>query len=339
MSDLLRRLTSSRGVSGDEGDIRKVIIDEITPLVDEVHIDRMGNVIGYKKGTNPKRKVMLCAHMDEVGFIITRIEDNGMLKFATVGSIDSRILPSKRVKIGDKGVPGVMGIKAIHLQEPSERKNAVKAKHMYIDIGARSKEEAEKLVSLGDYAVFDSDLVYFGDGRVKSKALDDRVGCFTLIESLKGNYPFDLYACFTVQEEVGLRGAKVAAYHIQPDIGLVVEGTTCSDVPKVEPHRHTTRMGDGPAISIADLASYSNKRMVSFLIECAKNAGIPYQIKEGITGGNDAGEIQRSRAGAMTAVISVPCRYIHSPSSVMDLKDLDNTVRLVKEFLEGCESL
>ncbi|HZJ56684.1 MAG TPA: M42 family metallopeptidase [Clostridia bacterium] len=339
MSDLLKRLTAAGGVSGDEGRVRAIIIEEITPLVDEVHIDRMGNVTGFKKGTTSNRKVMLCAHMDEVGFIITGIEDNGMLKFATVGSIDSRILPSKRVRIGDNRVPGVMGIKAIHLQEPAERKNAVKARQMYIDIGAGSKDEAERLIKLGDYAVFDSELVYFGDGRVKSKALDDRVGCLTLIESLKGDYPFDLYACFTVQEEVGLRGAKVAAYHIQPDIGLVVEGTTCSDVPGVEPHRHTTRMGNGPAISIADLASYGNKEMVTFLIECAENAGIPFQIKEGVTGGNDAGEIQRSRGGAMTAVISVPCRYIHSPSSVMDLKDLDNTVRLVKEFLKGCESL
>ena len=233
MSDLLKRLTSAR-VSGDEGQIRKVIIDEITPLVDEAHIDRMGNVIGYKKGTNPKRKVMLCAHMDEVGFIITRIEDNGMLKFATVGSIDSRILPSKRVRIGDKGVPGVLGIKAIHLQEPAERRNAVKAKQMYIDIGARSREEAEKLVNLGDYAVFDSDLVYFGNGRVKSRALDDRVGCFTLIESLKGTYPFDLYACFTVQEEVDQR-SKGGCISYTTGYRLVVEGTTCSDVRKWSP--------------------------------------------------------------------------------------------------------
>ena len=339
MSDLLKRLTAARGVSGNEDQVRRLILDEITPLVDEVYIERMGSVIGLKKGTRSNRKVMLCAHMDEVGFIITKIDDNGMLKFETVGSIDSRILPSKRVRIGDKAVPGVLGIKAIHLQEPSERETAVKSKQMYIDIGAKNKDEAEKLVKLGDYAVFDSELVYFGDHKVKSKALDDRVGCVTLIEALKDRYPYDVYACFTVQEEVGLRGARVAAYHIQPDIGLVVEGTTCSDVPGVDPHRYSTRMGEGPAISIADLASYSNKRMVSFLIECAKNASIPFQVKEGITGGNDAGELQRARKGAMTAVISVPCRYIHSPSSVADLNDLNNTIRLVQEFLKGCEAL
>ena len=263
MSDLLKRLADARGVSGNEDQVRNIIIEEITPLVDEVRIDRMGSVIGFKKGTKSDRKVMLSAHMDEVGFIITKIDDNGMLKFATVGSIDSRILPSKKVRIGDDAIPGVLGIKAIHLQEPAERKRAVKAKQMYIDIGAKNKDDAEKLVKLGDYAVFDSELVYFGDNKVKGKALDDRVGCLALIEALKGTYPYDLYACFTVQEEVGLRGAKVAAYSIQPDIGLVIEGTTCSDVPGVEPHSHSTRMGEGPAISIADLASYSNKKLFS----------------------------------------------------------------------------
>ncbi len=339
MSDLLKRLTEARGVSGNEDQVRQLIIEEITPFVDKVHVDRMGNVIGFKKGESSIRKIMICAHMDEVGFIITRIEENGMLKFATVGSVDSRILPSKKVKIGDKEVPGVMGIKAIHLQEPSERKNAVKSNQMYIDIGAKSKEEAEKLVKLGDYVVFDSEFVYFGENRIKGKALDDRVGCATLIEVLKGSYPYDLYACFTVQEEVGLRGAKVASYNIEPDIGLVIEGTTCSDVPGVDVHRYTTRLAEGPAISIADLASYSNKKMVSFLIDCAKKANIPFQIKEGISGGNDAGEIQRAHRGAMTAVVSVPCRYIHSPSSVMDLGDYYNTIRLVQEFLKGCEAL
>lgn len=339
MSDLLKRLTEARGVSGNEDEVRRLIIEEVTPLADEVHVDRMGSVIAYKKGTRSNKKVMLCAHMDEVGFIITRIDDNGMLKFATVGSIDPRILPSKRVRIGEKAIPGVLGIKAIHLQEPAERERAVKVDQMYIDIGAKNKEEAKKLVKLGDYAVFDSECLYFGDNKVKSKALDDRVGCLTLIEALKDRYPFDLYACFTVQEEVGLRGAKVAGYSIQPDMALVVEGTTCSDVPGVEPHKYSTRMGEGPAISIADLASYSNKKMVSLLIECAKNANIPYQIKESISGGNDAGEIQRAGEGAMTAVVSVPCRYIHSPSSVADLKDINNTIKLVQEFLKGCEAL
>lgn len=339
MSDLLKRLAEAPGVSGNENQVRKIILEEVKPLADKVYVDRMGSIIAYKKGSKPGKKIMLCAHMDEVGFIITRIGDDGMLKFATVGSIDSRILISKKVKVGVSGVPGVMGIKAIHLQEPSERKKAVKAKDMYIDIGAKNKDEAQAVVKPGDYAVFDSDFIYFGDNKVKSKALDDRVGCATLIEALKGNYPFDLYACFTVQEEVGLRGAKVAAYNVEPDIGLIVEGTTCSDVPGVDPHRHTTRLGHGPAISIADLASYSNKKLVTFLMDRAESLGIPYQLKEGISGGNDAGEIQRAKKGAMTAVVSVPCRYIHSPSSVLDLNDFKNTIRLVQEFLKGCDAI
>ena len=339
MSDLLKRLVSAKGASGNEDEVRQLIIEEITPLTHQVTVDRMGNVIGYKRGSVPGKKVMLCAHMDEVGFIITRIEENGMLKFGTIGSIDARILPSKRIRIGNEGIPGVFGIKAIHLQEPAERETAVKAKQLYIDIGAKTREEAERKVKPGDYAVFDSEMVYFGEGKVKSRALDDRAGCAALIEALKADCPFDLYACFTVQEEVGIRGAKVAAYNIKPDMALIIEGTTCSDVPGIEPQNFSTRMGMGPAISIADLSSYSNKKMVAYLIERAEKASIPYQIKESLTGGNDAGDIQRSRGGVMTSVVSIPCRYIHSPSSVMDLEDFNNTIRLVQEFLKGCEAL
>jgi endoglucanase len=281
---------------------------------------------------------MIAAHMDEVGFIITNIGDDGMLKFRPVGGIDPRILPSKRVRIGSNGVPGILGIKAIHLQEPEERKNAVKIKQMYIDIGAKNKEQAEKVVKRGDYAVFDSEFVQFGQNKVKAKALDDRVGCAILTQLIKEEFPFDFYACFTVQEEVGLRGAEVAAYHVQPDLGIVIEGTTCSDVAGVDDHLHITRMGKGPAISIADRSSYGNKDLVKKFIDTAKNSGLPFQIKEGMYGGNDAGKIHISREGVATAVISVPCRYIHSPSSVMDLEDYHNTFNLVNEFLKGCES-
>lgn len=338
MVELLKKLCEAPGVSGDEGKVRDLLKEYIAPHVDEVKIDRIGNLIAYKKGKNSNKKVMLAAHMDEVGFIITNISDDGMLKFRPVGGIDPRILPSKRVKIGPEAIPGILGIKAIHLQEPGERKNAVKMKQMYIDIGASNKEQAQKLVKLGDYAVFDSDFVQFGQNNVKAKALDDRVGCAILAELVKQEFPFDLYACFTVQEEVGLRGAGVAAYHVEPDLAIVVEGTTCSDVVDVDEHLHVTRLGKGPAISIADRASYGNKELVNKLIETAKINSIPFQIKEGIFGGNDAGSIHVSREGVATAVVSVPCRYIHSPSSVMNLDDCNNTFKLINEFLKGCES-
>ena len=327
MVDLLEKLTQVNGVSGDEGEVRDILKNELSPWVDKIHIDRMGNLIAYKKSSKPNAgKIMLAAHMDEVGFIITRIGDDGMLKFKTIGSIDPRVLVSKRVKVGKSACPGVLGIKAIHLQEKEERDKAVELKNMYIDIGANSKEEA-----------FDSSWVLMGENKVKTKALDDRVGCTVLAEALKEKYDADVYACFTVQEEVGLRGAGVAAYEVQPDLALVIEGTTCSNVPGVEEYMYSTIMGDGPAISIIDHTTYGNKEIVDKLINTAKEENITYQIKKSNSGGNDAGRIHITGEGIKTAVISVPCRYIHSPSSIMDFDDLKNTVKLVREFLKGCE--
>ncbi|WP_286680688.1 M42 family metallopeptidase [Tepidanaerobacter sp. EBM-49] len=332
MVELLKRLTETDGVSGNENKIRELIKEEITPYVDNIHIDSMGNLIAFKKGTkeHPK-KIMLDAHMDEVGLIITYICDNGMLKFGTIG-IDQRVLLSKRVLIGGK-VFGVIGVKAIHLQEKSERENVIKQENMYIDIGASSKEEAEKLVKLGDYAAFTTEFEEIGNGKIKAKALDDRAGCGVLIETLKESYPDDIYACFAVQEEVGLRGAMTASYKINPDIGIAIEGTTCSDVPGADEHMYSTVMGIGPAISIIDRSSYSSKEIVSSLIDTAESCNIPYQIKRTMTGGNDAGIIQLAHEGVRTGVVSVPVRYIHSPVSMMDIKDYENTIKLIKEFL------
>jgi putative aminopeptidase FrvX len=338
MVEVLKRLTEARGVTGNENEAREIILELAAKAGAEVSVDRMGNVIAKKPGRTGGKKVMLAAHMDEVGFIISGVSENGMLKFKPVGGIDQRILLSKRVLIGKNAVPGVIGIKAIHLQEPDERNNVIKQKQMYIDIGAKSREEAEKVVKLGDYASFDSKFVQFGDNKVKAKALDDRVGCGVLLEMLKDTYDFDLIACFTVQEEIGLRGAEVAAWHVEPDLAVVLEGTTCADIPDVPEHLHTTRQGKGPAISFMDHASFAHKGLFGQMIEAAENNSIPYQLKENVAGGNDAGAIQKSRGGVPTVVVSVPCRYIHSPSSVMDLEDYANTIRLIREFLKGCES-
>ncbi len=336
MAELLKQLTEALGVSGNEDEVREIILKEATLWADSVSVDRIGNVVATKKSSNGGKRILLCAHMDEVGFIITHISDNGMLKFKTVGGIDPRVLVSKRVYIGHKKLPGVIGLKAIHLQDPEERKNAVKLKQMVIDIGVKNKEEAEKLVSIGDYAAFDSRFIPFGEGKVKAKALDDRAGCGVLLEVLKDTYACELIACFTVQEEVGLRGAEVAAYHIKPDLALVIEGTTCADVPGVLPHLYTTRMGHGPALSFMDHGSIVNRDLFKQLVQLAEDKHIPMQIKENVSGGNDAGRIHISGEGIPTAVLSVPCRYIHSPSGVMDLQDYENTIRLVREFLKGC---
>ncbi len=333
MLKLLKRLTETDGVSGDEHRVRELIKQEISPYVDSMSADSMGNLIAMKKGSaqNPK-KIMIDAHMDEVGLIITHIGDDGMLKFGVIG-MDQRVLLSKRVLIAGK-VPGVIGVKAIHLQEKDERNSVVKKENMYIDIGAASKEEAEGLVSLGDYAAFTTKCEDIGSGRIKAKALDDRVGCAVLIEVLKEkNYPDDVYFNFAVQEEVGLRGAGVAAYRINPDVGIAIEGTTCSDVPGADEHMYSTVMGCGPAISVIDRSSYSSREIVDGLKEAAEGAGIPYQMKRTMTGGNDAGMMQRTHEGAKTGVVSVPVRYIHSPASIVDPVDFENTVKLIKEFL------
>jgi endoglucanase len=337
MDELLKKLTEAHGVSGDEDEIREILKQEAVNLADEVSIDKMGNLVAFKKGTKGGKKIMLCAHMDEVGLIIHNIADNGTLKFSTVGSIDPRVLISKKVRIGKKKHPGILGLKAIHLQEPEERKNVVKTKQLYIDIGAKSKDEALKIINLGDYAAFDTEYLPFGHGRIKAKALDDRLGCSILLDALKNRYPYDLYACFTVQEEIGIRGAGAAAFSIKPTMALIVEGTTCSDVPGVDEHMRSTRLGKGPAITVMDATSYSNKHMVSKLIETAIKENIPYQMKESVTGGNDAGAIHVSGEGIKTAVVSVPCRYIHSPVSVADINDYYSTSRLVEAFLKGCE--
>ncbi|NLY43867.1 MAG: M42 family metallopeptidase [Clostridiaceae bacterium] len=332
---LLKELTEANGVSGNEKEVRDIILREISGYCEKISIDRMGNIIALRKGTSDNgKKVMLSAHMDEVGLIVTGFTDTGFIKFKPVGGIDPRILVSKKVLVGKQRLPGVIGLKAIHLQEPNERKQAVKIKNMYIDIGAKNKEDAEKKVSLGDYIAFDSCYMPFGNNLVKAKALDDRAGCAILIEMIKERYSFDLYACFTVQEEVGLRGAKVAAYTVQPDMALVVEGTTCSDVPGAKEHEYATTLGDGPAISIMDRTSYSNKELSRLLYSLAKENNIKVQYKKTTLGGNDAGVIHLTGKGIPTATISVPCRYIHSPVSVMSMEDFEGCKKLVKLFLE-----
>lgn len=336
---LLKTLTEAIGVSGNEKTVREIILKEIKPYCQDITIDRMGNLIAYKKGTaKHRKKMMLSAHMDEVGLIVTGITDKGFIKFKPVGGIDPRILIAKRVLIGEQKIPGVIGLKAVHLQKPEERKQAVNIKEMYIDIGEKSKQAVEKSVHLGDYIGFDSSYTPFGDKLIKAKALDDRVGCAVLIEMLKEQYAFDLYACFTVQEEVGLRGAKVAAYTVRPDMALVVEGTTCSDVPGVKEHEHATSMGEGPAVSIMDRASISNKTLSKLLYHLGEKHNIKVQYKRTTFGGNDAGAIHLTGEGVATAAISVPCRYIHSPVSVMNLDDFEACKKIVKLFLKELET-
>ena len=331
---ILQELTTLNGVAGNENEVREFIIEKVKNLCDDTIVDSIGNVICHKKGRGSNAKIMLSAHMDEVGFIISGYTEKGYIKFKCIGGIDDRILPGKRVTIGKDRVKGVIGAKPIHMQDKDERTKITKVKNLYIDVGAESKEEAEKLAPLAEFAAFDSEYVDFGDNCIKAKALDDRVGCAVLMEVLKHDYDFELYVCFTVQEEVGLRGAQVAAYRVMPDIALVIEGTTCADVPEVEKQDYSTVLGNGAALTFMDRTCLCDKDLVKYIYQLAKDSGIKVQYKQTTTGGNDAGQIQRTGKGAKTASISVPCRYIHSPVSVMSREDFESVERLTLKVLE-----
>ena len=333
MSVLVKELASLNAPSAFEDAVRDFIKKHA--ICDEIYTDTMGNLICHKKGNG--KKVMVAAHMDEVGLIIKEITDKGFLKFATLGGIETAVLVSKKVLIGNDRLCGIIGTKAVHLQTQEELESPTKIKDLYIDIGAKDKESAEKLVSLGDFAVFDGEYTPFGDNLIKSKALDDRVGCAILLELMKENYDSDIYFTFTVQEEIGCRGAQVAAYNIKPDIALVIEGTTCSDVYGSEPHTHVTTLGKGAVMTAVDGAAISDKGYYDFIMKTAKEEGIKLQIKKTTMGGTDAGVIQRSGYGVKTAVLAVPCRYIHSPVSVMHKEDAESVYLLSKAVLKNIE--
>lgn len=340
----LEKLSQARGVSGDEAGVRAMIADQIRKYVDEYRTDALGNLIAWKRGVPRRRarrtsfKLLLAAHMDEVGLVVTHIDADGYLHFERVGSIDERILPSKMVLIGETGVPGVIGLKPRHLTPVAELEKVVSSADLVIDIGAISREDAERVVKVGDYATFAAEFTPFGDNCVRGKALDDRVGCALLVELLRDEYPFDLYAAFTAQEEVGLRGARVAAYNVEPDAALVLEATVCDDSPArgrgaTDDVSPTTRLGAGPALTLADRSLIADRRLVHWLEQTAREHNIPYQFKQPLVGGTDAGRLHLTRAGVPSAVVSVPARYIHGPAAVISLDDFHHTLRLLRAAL------
>jgi putative aminopeptidase FrvX len=331
---ILKELSEALGVSGNEEAVRQIIFDAIRDDVDEYQVDSIGNLMTLKRGAGEVPfKVMVAAHMDEIGLMITHVEDNGQLRFAKVGGIDDRILLAKTVYVGDKKVSGVIGVKPVHLQEDKEQEKVIKCDKLTIDIGATSKAEAEQLVKIGDYVAFSTSFADLGPV-VKGKAFDDRAGCAVLIEIIKGRpYPFDLYGVFTVQEEVGLRGAQVAAYAIEPDVAFVLEGTICDDMPKKKDVSPTTELGKGPAITVMDRSFIADRRLVQLLVDTATELGIPYQFKQPMKGGTDEGAIHKTKTGVPSAVVAVPSRYIHSPVCLLSKSDFENAVRLMREAL------
>lgn len=332
---MLRQLTMLDGVSGDEGEVRRFIIGQAGGYCDEITVDSIGNVTCFKKGKDSSRRFMVTAHMDEVGFIIKSVTEKGFLKFDTVGGIDGRVLIGKKVRLGKEKIPGVIGIKAVHLTTAQQREEAVKIADMYIDIGADSQDDVP--LRPGDYGYFDSEYVPFGKNSVKAKALDDRAGCAVLLEMLKERCPYDFYGVFTVQEEVGVRGAKIAAQRIKPHIGFILEGTVCADCYGTKDSQKVTTIGAGPALSLMERTSISHRRFVDFIASLAAEEKIPLQYKRTGMGGNEAGALQESWRGSVTAVLSLPCKYIHSGVSVMNREDFQNMKQLAVSVMKNID--
>lgn len=335
MIDLLNELCCLNGVSGAEGPVRDFIRAQAAPYADSIRSDALGNLIVFKKGKKPAgNKLLLAAHMDEVGFIITKITDEGFLKFDFVGGVDRRIAIGKPVVVGAKEIPGIIGLKAIHLVSREEEKTVPKTDTLYIDIGAKNKEAAQALVSMGDYGSFVSAPEEFGNGFLKAKAIDDRIGCAIMLELLKEELPIDVTFAFTAQEEVGTRGAFGAAFSVTPEIALVLETTTAADLPMVDEHRKVCALGKGPVISYMDGGTIYDRKLFEMLRLLAENNGIPWQTKEYIAGGNDARTIQRTKAGVRVAAMSAAVRYLHAPASVGSIADFKHMLQLTRLFLQ-----
>lgn len=332
----LKTLVEAFGPSGNEQEVRALLREAAEAVCDDVRLDRSGNLVCRKKGRDAgKPFVAFAAHMDEVGFIVTGHTDDGLLRFRPIGGVDPRVVVSKNVLLGRERRKGVIGAMAIHLQTQADRERVLDYDGLYIDIGAKDQKEAEKLCPLGTGAVFDTPYTEFGEGFVAARALDDRVGCYSLLRVLESDYAGDLCCVFVTQEEVGLRGSKGAAFHLQPDIAIVFEGTAANDLGNTESRFQICVPGRGVAVSFMDNASISDRELFKALQEVGRQQGIPCQPKRGVTGGNDAGSFQQTGRGAKTCVLSVPCRYIHSGNSVAKLSDIKAQADLAMAFLNS----
>jgi len=340
--DLLRELSDAFGVSGFEEEVRRQIQKRIVPYVDEVTVDPLGNLHAIRHGSD-ERVLMLDAHMDEVGFMVKWIDDRGYLRFTPIGGWDERIIPGHRVVIvtreGNKHT-GVIGTAPPHILDPEERKKPIPIEKMFIDVGATSRQEvADMGIRIGDPLTIHYPFTELHDGYVTGKAFDDRAGCAVLLETAHRladvDLPMTTVFAFVFGEEVGLRGARTAAYRIKPTVALAVEGTIGADMPGVPEESQPVRLGQGPAISVADRSIIVSRRIIEALESVAEEETIPYQYKLPTYGGTDAGAIHLSRGGVLAGTVSVPCRFIHSPTSCLRLNDLENTVRLVTGFVHS----
>jgi len=338
--DVLEKLSNANGVTGREDNVRNLMKKYLKPYVDEIKEDKLGNLIAFKKGKKDAPTVMIAAHMDEVGLMIKNIKKKGFLQFTKIGGIDNRILLAQKVIVHtDKGpLTGVIGSKPVHIQKEEDRKKVIDADKLFIDIGARNKEEAEKMgVQVGDVVSFDTTFAQLGNNVVLGKAFDDRVGCTIIVETLKRLQKVDsnVYAVGTIQEEVGLRGATIAAFQIDPDIGIALDASVAGDMPGVGEGEAPAKMGEGPVLTVADAGLIAHPKVLRLLIDSAKQNKIPYQLETGIRGATDAARIALSRNGVPSGVLSIPARYIHSPAGILNLDDVEKAIKLAVAAIEN----
>lgn len=333
-TELLRTLCITPGPPGGEEPVRKIVLKEIEDLVDEVRVDNMGNVIALKKG-HSRKSVMAAAHMDEISFIITHIDNEGFARFHTLGGFDPKTLTSQRVIVhGKKDIIGVMGSKPIHLMTADERNKSPKISDYFIDFGM-SGDRVKEIVSVGDKVTRERDMIELGDTWC-TKSLDNRISVFILIEALRkmGKPAMDFYAVFTVQEEIGLRGATTAAHQINPDFGFGLDTTIANDLPSAQDHEKVTRLGAGTAIKIMDSSVITDSRMVRFMEATATRHNITFQKEILVGGGTDTGSIQRSADGAIVGCVSIPTRHIHSVVEMCHKEDIQGSIDLLTRCVE-----
>ncbi|MCL1966040.1 MAG: M42 family metallopeptidase [Candidatus Bathyarchaeota archaeon] len=333
LNEKLEKLSNVCGVTGNEAPVRELLMQLMNPYVDEVIVDRLENVIAVKKGKQGKPKIMLAAHMDEVGLMVKTVTKEGFLQFSKVGGIDDRILPAQRVVVYTKNgaYSGIIGSKPPHIQKEEERRKVLATDDLFIDIGAGSKEAAERMgVTVGNSVVFDAKYVALGENMVMGKAFDNRAGCLAMVETLRllGETDCTVCAVGTVQEEVGLRGAGVAAFGVDPDVALALDVTVAGDVPGVREYDTSVKTGKGPALTVSDSGLITHPKVLRWLLDTAEEEKIAIQLESGLMGSTDAARISLTRQGIPSGTISIPTRYIHSPTAMLNTQDVENSAKL-----------
>lgn len=348
--ELLEYLCQKFGPTGFEGEVADAIIEQLGNDCDKIVKDSLGNVYAVVNGEGqaPRDRIMISSHMDEVGFMITSIDDDGYIKFANLGGIDPKVLYGKQVTLGNENKKnnGVIAAKAIHHKRREDRYSVTPIKEMYIDIGAKDGDEVREYVNVGDFGVFNSDFVFFGTDNkfAKGKAIDDRAGCCAMIEIVrkmreeKVVLPFDVYFCFTVREEVGLSGAKVAAEKVRPSRAIILESTAIGDIAGAPAHKRVADVGSGGVVSLMDRSTIYDTEFVNFTLETAKINDIKAQVKRYVSGGNDAGHIHKSGKGVKCVAISMGTRYLHSPACVASMEDYESIRELVYAMLKNMKA-